>query len=1044
MTRAQALAQQDAEERADAVSQAAELARNQPQQPQQQAPPGTPNNRRMSSVGMPRETKAQKAQREAALRRRETLELNELEKYGETYETKKAAAAAGKDKEAAKPHSFLRRADSLNNVGSTPGKGAYSARVGAAGGASAVTGSTNSVLPPSAAPSENASGTSNNRRKSVATSQPQQNAFKPTGIEPPRSQPPRGAMARTPANANVYAAAEASLLQEAPRPGAAKKEANPVQVIVRKRPPKEGETDCVQCHSPLVVCLENKQKVDLTKYVHPHKFCYDGSYGTEDTTTGLYEESVQSLIQNFVSGGSSTCFCFGQTASGKTFTLFGAGGGQVMDASTAAQSDPEAGGVYMLAARDAFEALEQMPDLCLSVSMFEIYGQKVRDLLDGCKELMALEDGKGVLQLVGLASHECNGMDDFIAVSNVGRGARSTTATGANATSSRSHAAMVLKLVRRGPLDAKNTPKPVLGKFSLIDLAGSERGADNENTDKTTQMEGRQINQSLLALKEVIRALDTTTKKSHAPFRQSRLTQVLEESLTGRRCQTVVIGCVSPAERDIQQTINTLRYAEGLRPSLKKNIGKHETRLGLVASALVPKQAPSLSQGQPDLALVARKERELEALRNEEAEARERLRRAELNQGDDTEYESPEEEGDDDEDGDVNMQGGAGRRGSGLEQSFGLLQHSESQHSSGFDLLDGLDGSPRASSDLGQGAGGGLGGALQRSDSNVSWEPVASYPTNTAERSRIVSVASSDFDDDHDPAPYNAYNNGGNSLANDLLFEQDMSEAEALLAKAEREPSTNQSAAKAARERRAEKQKQDALLKQQQEQLKQQKGKKQNTTMPPPAGPSANTKRGKAAESAAAKTAAAKAAAAATASIAGLSLESPGGSNAGESNADTMANRRAASAVSSLQAQVHDLKRALEEGDAVRDSLRLQLSREQERHTSMEAAWRRTCTEIEQQMENLLVEKEASESVVAQRDAEVEQLCLELEDREARIDELKLMLKKLLETANSSQHAALGASAGGNRAPLSPTRQQQEDLSTNRPSTRGKSKSTKL
>ena len=72
-------------------------------------------------------------------------------------------------------------------------------------------------------------------------------------------------------------------------------------------------------------------------------------------------------------------------------------------------------------------------------------------------------------------------------------------------------------------------------------------------------MEGRQINQSLLALKEVIRALDSSNKKSHAPFRQSRLTQVLEESLTGRRCQTVVIGCVSPAEKDIQQTINTLR-----------------------------------------------------------------------------------------------------------------------------------------------------------------------------------------------------------------------------------------------------------------------------------------------------------------------------------------------------------------------------------------------------------------------------------------------------------------------------------------------------
>jgi kinesin family protein 2/24 len=137
---------------------------------------------------------------------------------------------------------------------------------------------------------------------------------------------------------------------------------------------------------------------------------------------------------------------------------------------------------------------------------------------------------------------------------------------------------MLLRLVRRGgpPVDPKTgKPKPSLGKFSLIDLAGSERGADNENTDKVTQLEGRQINQSLLALKEVIRAKELG--RSHAPFRQSRLTQVLEESLTGRRCQTVVIGCVSPAEKDIQQSINTLRYAEGLRPGLKKG-GDHRRR----------------------------------------------------------------------------------------------------------------------------------------------------------------------------------------------------------------------------------------------------------------------------------------------------------------------------------------------------------------------------------------------------------------------------------------------------------------------------------
>jgi hypothetical protein len=108
----------------------------------------------------------------------------------------------------------------------------------------------------------------------------------------------------------------------------------------------------------------------------------------------------------------------------------------------------------------------------------------------------------------------------------------------------------------------------LVGKLSLIDLAGSERGVDNDNTDKLTRKEGRDINTSLLALKEVIRSMQQNSH--HAPFRQSKLTQVLEESLTGPQCQTVVVACVSGAEANVQHTINTLRYASDLRPQGSK------------------------------------------------------------------------------------------------------------------------------------------------------------------------------------------------------------------------------------------------------------------------------------------------------------------------------------------------------------------------------------------------------------------------------------------------------------------------------------------
>jgi kinesin family protein 2/24 len=164
--------------------------------------------------------------------------------------------------------------------------------------------------------------------------------------------------------------------------------------------------------------------------------------------------------------------------------MFGAGGGLAdaeVDEEEAAAARGEDGGLYMLAAEDVFRRLERRPDLNLNVSMFEIYGQKVRDLLAEGKELAALEDGKGVLQLVGLAQESCLDMDAFLHTTNVGRAARSTTATDANATSSRSHAAMLLRLV-------DNESGKVCGKFSFIDLAGAERGADHETGNAKTKM----------------------------------------------------------------------------------------------------------------------------------------------------------------------------------------------------------------------------------------------------------------------------------------------------------------------------------------------------------------------------------------------------------------------------------------------------------------------------------------------------------------------------------------------------------------------------
>lgn len=324
------------------------------------------------------------------------------------------------------------------------------------------------------------------------------------------------------------------------------------------------QEDCVDCRSQddncdengatlgfgHVLCVEKKVKVDLTPFTQQHSFFFDDAFDEDHSNESIFARAVKPLVDNFFArGGSSTCFCFGPTASGKTFTLFGAAGGKLQprftgttvghhqdealeqevagDKYSSSDGDPssttwgETPGLYKLAAEEIFErfALQEEQQrlkepLHLTISMFEIYGQKVRDLLSDSCEVQALEDGDGVLQLKGLRAEVCTDLADFMRWSAIGRNARSTTATNANATSSRSHAALQLRLVR-GEGEADSFPANstsggksddqnlVLGKLSLIDLAGSERGVDNEETDKVTRKEGRDINTSLLALKEV-------------------------------------------------------------------------------------------------------------------------------------------------------------------------------------------------------------------------------------------------------------------------------------------------------------------------------------------------------------------------------------------------------------------------------------------------------------------------------------------------------------------------------------------------------------
>ncbi|KAE8734169.1 Kinesin-like protein KIF2A [Hibiscus syriacus] len=206
----------------------------------------------------------------------------------------------------------------------------------------------------------------------------------------------------------------------------------------------------------------------------------------------------------------------------------------------------------------------------LWLGFFEIYGGKLYDLLSERKRLFMREDGKQQVCIVGLQEFEVSEVQMVKEYIEKGNAARSTGSTGANEESSRSHA--ILQLVIKKHSKVKESKKnnngndskagKVVGKISFIDLAGSERGADTTDNDRQTRIEGAEINKSLLALKECIRALDND--QIHIPFRGSKLTEVLRDSFVGQS-RTVMISCISPNAGSCEHTLNTLRYADRVK-----------------------------------------------------------------------------------------------------------------------------------------------------------------------------------------------------------------------------------------------------------------------------------------------------------------------------------------------------------------------------------------------------------------------------------------------------------------------------------------------
>ena len=352
-------------------------------------------------------------------------------------------------------------------------------------------------------------------------------------------------------------------------------EGQKIYVCVRKRPifDKEiqnGEIDCVTAINPKVVIYDCKLRIDgYTKYIDTNNFYFDNVFNENEDTNLLFECSVKPSLDILLKGGVVTCFAYGQTGSGKTFTMKG-----IQDAA-----------IYNIF--DNFSELKKVlkKNFKFFISFFEIYSGRLYDLLNNRNKVMALEDKNQKVQIYGLTEKEVFSPKEMQDIVDFANAMRTTHNTVTNETSSRSHAICNFTIKIEGRREDEE-----YAKLSLVDLAGSERATETQSNNKSRLAEGAEINKSLLALKECIRALDARKAKGnndqHVPFRNSKLTLVLRDSFLGKAdlCKIIMISCVSPSNHSSNHTINTLRYADRLKektssfnsipvvPSKKNNI----------------------------------------------------------------------------------------------------------------------------------------------------------------------------------------------------------------------------------------------------------------------------------------------------------------------------------------------------------------------------------------------------------------------------------------------------------------------------------------
>ena len=304
--------------------------------------------------------------------------------------------------------------------------------------------------------------------------------------------------------------------------------------------------------------LNKEKNITITK-TKQNKFAFDFAFQEKTNQEEIYHYTTETLLQSVFDGFNSTVFAYGATGSGKTYTMVGNG---------------ENPGLMVRTISDLFNMIKSNNNdnnYRITINYIEVYNETLKDLLsenENSNVELRSDPLKGNV-LIGCEFIEVNNANDAFKLLIKGNRRRRETPTVNNSNSSRSHAILQINLER----EEKNNNNYSFGKFILVDLAGSEKITANSGKISKANESGS-INKSLLALANCINILCSSNSKNFIPWRDSKLTRILQESLSGN-CRIVMIATISPSLMCIEETMYTLQYAnraKNLKVNLKKNV----------------------------------------------------------------------------------------------------------------------------------------------------------------------------------------------------------------------------------------------------------------------------------------------------------------------------------------------------------------------------------------------------------------------------------------------------------------------------------------